>query len=67
MQQVKLFKSVESELESLEAEINRWVVEQEVRVISVTGNISPQTSHGPGDSTFPVSDVLVILMYEKEI
>jgi hypothetical protein len=67
MQQVKLFKSIESELDALEHEINAWVKESGARIVSVTGNIAPQTeitNHG-GQSSFSASDVLVIILYEK--
>ncbi len=49
MQQIKLFKSLESDIGSLEAEVNAWLRESEVKVLSITGNIAPQ-SHTPGDT-----------------
>lgn len=65
MQQVKIFKSIESELDALEQEINSWVKEQGVKILSLTGNISPQSITGGGmTSTFSASDVLVIIVYE---
>ena len=66
MHQVKLFKSIESELESLQEEINTWLKESRVNVVSVSGNIAPQT---PGASAigsgFSSSDILVIVLYER--
>jgi hypothetical protein len=65
MRQVKIFKSIESELWNMEKEINAWVQETGVKIVSVTGNIAPQTgsssSHG-----FSSSDVLLVVVYETE-
>ncbi len=70
MQQVKLFKSVESDLTELETEINAWIRQSGARVISLTGNIAPQTEK-PGDvaggssrGRFPPSDVIIVVLYE---
>lgn len=65
MRQIKLFKSIESELWSLEDEINAWIKEKNAKVVSITGNIAPQTGGGgAGQGTFSASDVLIIVMYE---
>ena len=68
MQQVRIFKSIESELVPLEKEINTWLKESGVRVVSITGNIAAQSgspaSHG-GLSSFSASDVLLVILYEK--
>ncbi len=66
MQKVKLFKSIESELVNLEAEINAWIKSSGARLISVTGNIAPQTGSSSGTplGSFSASDVLVVVMYE---
>ncbi len=69
MQQVKIFKGIESDISNLENEINAWLRETGARVVSITGNIAPQTdmdnaSGGMGASRFPPSDVVVILLYE---
>ena len=65
MRQVKIFKSIESELWSLEEEINTWIKEHGAKVVSVTGNIAPQSGGGGvGQGTFSASDVLVIVTYE---
>ncbi len=74
MQQVKIFKGIEHDLSSLEEEINRWLTEhkEKVRILQMTGNIAPQTggeksSGGAlGTGAFASSDVLVILLYEKD-
>lgn len=64
MRQVKIFKNVVSELETLELEINDWIQTQGVDVVSITGNISPQTHLSTASDTFSVSDVLMIVTYE---
>ncbi|MFO1065320.1 MAG: hypothetical protein U0892_15750 [Pirellulales bacterium] len=64
MQQIKLFKSIESELEALEAEMNTWIRESGIKVLSVTGNIAPQTGSGVPMGSFSASDVLIIVVYE---
>ena len=64
MQQVKIFKSVDTELGDMETQINRWIAESKAKILSIQGNISPQAGkHGPLGS-FSVADVLVIVLYE---
>ena len=71
MQQLKIFKSVEAEVAGLEEDVNRWIAESGVRVLSITGNISPQSQRtgGAGDTAGPLkyvpSDVLLVILYEK--
>ena len=43
MQRVKLFKSVENEVASLEQEINEWIESSGATIIHCFGNISEQT------------------------
>ena len=70
MQQVKIFKTMESDTGSLENEVNAWIRESGARVVSVTGNIAPQSeASGPsatglGQGRFVSSDVLLIVLYE---
>ena len=64
MRKVKLFKGVENELLRLEAEINEWLESNGAELISVSGNIAPQTHFPDSPESFSVSDVLVILTYE---
>lgn len=64
MQKIKLFKGVESEMEDLEKDVNRWIESAGVKVISVVGNIAPQTRDPNSLESFPVSDILVIVTYE---
>ena len=70
MQQVKMFKGVENDLTTLEAEVNAWMRESGATVVSITGNIAPQTvtpeskTTGAGRSYYPASDVILIVLYE---
>ena len=66
MKKVKIFKSIESELTSLEDEINSWLAANGASLVSVTGNIAPQTQGATTTmgGAFSASDVLVIVVYE---
>ena len=69
MQQVKLFKGVENEVGTLEKEINDWLSRSGAKVVTLTGNIAPQSpksdsAGGLGKGSFAPSDVLVIVLYE---
>jgi hypothetical protein len=67
MQQVKLFKSIEVEISALEAEVNRWIRESGARVVSISGNIAPQSAAlgSMGDrGGFAPSDILLIVVYD---
>ncbi len=67
MRQVKLFKGIESDVTSMEQEINAWIRESGARVVSISGNIAPQSiKQGASLSQggFPPSDVLVMVLYE---
>jgi hypothetical protein len=71
MQQVKIFKSIDAELGSVEREINQWIRESGAKIISITGNIAPQGAKPPagpsgGLSSFAASDVLIIVLYEND-
>ena len=65
MQQVKIFKSVDTEIPEMEQQINRWMRKSGARVLSITGNLasSPQMGNAPMNS-FAASDILVIVLYE---
>jgi len=70
MQQVKIFKGIESDVSSLEQEVNRWIRQSGAKIISITGNIAPQSDSGTstsgalGGGHFAASDVLLIVLYE---
>ena len=78
MQQIKLFSGREDHKAELEDEVNAWIAQAGVEVISIAGNIAPQsvlpskeasTSSGlgtPGTTRrFAPSDILVIVTYTK--
>lgn len=73
MQQVKIFKGIESEIHALESEINAWIRENRARVISITGNIAPQSRRSDADANalgtggFAASDILLVVLYETPI
>jgi len=70
MQQIKIFKGLESDLPALEKAVNSWLAESKARVIQVCGNIAPQSPGGHAGSgvlqrgAYPSSDVLLLLLYE---
>ena len=67
MQQVKIFKSVDTEIPEMEKQINRWMRKSGARVLSITGNLAtqPNGSGGPMNS-FAAGDILVIVLYETD-
>ena len=64
MQKIRIFKSIESELTTMENDVNDWISASGIKVISITGNISAQTPKGSHVGAFSASDVLVIILYE---
>jgi hypothetical protein len=66
MQKIKIFKNIESEIVSLEEEINEWLSESGATVIHMSGNIAAQTptNTGMGGGSFSSSDLLVLIVYE---
>ncbi len=69
LQRVKIFKNVENNLGELEKEINAWISQSGAQIISLTGNIAPQSDSsgavgGLSNSAFPPSDVVIIVLYE---
>lgn len=71
MQQIKIFKSIESELDQMEAEMNKWIVrlhKKGGRIVNIEGNIAPQSGSGSGPmNSFSGSDVLVIVLFEIDV
>ncbi|MCP5523535.1 MAG: hypothetical protein H7A46_18510 [Verrucomicrobiales bacterium] len=70
MQQIKIFKRLENELEALEKSVNEWLAAHPVQVIQIFGNIAPPGPKAPqasmiSRSTHDPSDVLLIVVYEK--
>ncbi|MGV3484380.1 MAG: hypothetical protein ACO1RT_08180 [Planctomycetaceae bacterium] len=67
MQQIKIFKSIESERDQMEKDINRWMRKSGARVISITGNISANTPVSQAMSSFSGNDILIIVLYEIDL
>ncbi|VAX39700.1 hypothetical protein MNBD_PLANCTO02-650 [hydrothermal vent metagenome] len=68
MQQIKIFKNIESEIDELEREVNSWIAESRVTIVNIFGNIAPQTpgvspSSGLGGGAFAPSDVMLVVLY----
>lgn len=64
MQQIKIFKSIESERDQMEKDVNRWMRKSGARVISITGNISANSPNSQSMSSFSGNDILIIVLYE---
>ncbi len=73
MQQVKLFKGIESEVDVLEKEINKWISTSGVKVIQIASNIAPQSilpnttgtlTTGGSSQRFAPSDLFISVLYE---
>lgn len=78
MQQIKLFVGREDHTADLEHDVNTWITESGVNVLSIKGNIASQsvlpTKEGAGTNLsatgthtrrFAPSDILVLITYEK--
>ena len=63
MQQVKIFKSVDTELGDMESQMNQWIVDSKVTILSIHGNISPQAGKHGIQGSFSAADVFVIVLY----
>jgi len=69
--QIKLFVDVESNLEAMEQKINQWLAGSGAKVVSVFGNIAPQTvtpdtkGSSLGVRRFSSSDVLIAIVYQS--
>ena len=71
MQQVKIFKSHEDATDHLEEQINTWIKSSGAKVLSIVGNIAPQSTNSSPESkatlsrgNFAPSDVMVFVLYE---
>ncbi len=69
MKKVKFFKGIENELNALEDEITEWLTSTGAQILSITGNIAPQSGDGAsspmmGQTSFASSDVLVVILYD---
>jgi hypothetical protein len=67
-----LFLLARQQFDRLEAEVNAWIRKTGAKVVSVTGNIAPQSGGGNDgsgaagltQSSFATSDVLLLVVYE---
>lgn len=66
LQQIKIFKSVDTEIAELEKQVNRWIRKTGVRVLSVNGNLTSQSSTSGTMNSFAAGDVLIIVHYEVD-
>lgn len=77
MQQIKVFVGREDHTNDLEGEVNNWIAESGVEVLSITGNIAPQSvlpskeaasnlGGSPGHGRrFGPSDIMILVAYKK--
>lgn len=65
MQQIKIFKSIESEIVTLEQNINVWIKKTGAKNLQISGNIAPQTAAAPGMGSFSSSDILITILYDE--
>ncbi len=69
MHQIKIFKGVEADLQTLERDVNAWLADTGAEVLQVIGNIAPQSmpkdvqSQGLTKGSFAPSDVLLVVVY----
>jgi hypothetical protein len=49
----------------MELEINRWITDENIKIISIQGNIAPQAGKHTAQGSFSAADVLVIVLYDK--
>lgn len=70
MHQIKIFKGLEDDTSTIEHDVNKWLKENQVKVVQVFGNVAPQAlSSAVMKSTLtrtnhPPSDVLLVVLYE---
>lgn len=72
MLQIKTFIGREDHTNELDEAVNTWIAESGAKVVSITGNIAPQSilpgkdssSNTPG-RRFAPSDLFVLVTYEK--
>jgi hypothetical protein len=65
MQKVKIFSGLENDVQGLEGEINRWLEQSGARIVSLVGNIAPQSGGGQTLAAGNPSDILVMVLYEE--
>jgi hypothetical protein len=67
VQQIKIFKSVDTEIPEMERQINRWMRKSGARVLSISGNLTSQSGNSGGPlNSFAAGDVMIIVHYEVD-
>lgn len=67
VQQIKIFKGIDSELPEFEKQINRFIRKNDIKVLQITGNLSPSSGESGGPlHAFTASEVMVVILYEIE-
>ncbi|KAA1257723.1 hypothetical protein LF1_02120 [Rubripirellula obstinata] len=65
MQQIKIFKGVDTEIPEMERQINRWMRKSGAEIISIQSSLAPQPNKGTGPmNSFAGSDIMVVLHYQ---
>ena len=70
MHQIKIFKGLEDDTTTIEHDVNKWLKDNQVKVVQVFGNVAPQAlSSTAMKSTLtrtnhPPSDVFLVVLYE---
>lgn len=64
MRLVKIFVEKEDHTDELESTINSWIEQSGANVVSITGNIAPQSQVSYPNKKPDPSDVLVVVVYE---
>ena len=72
MQQIRIFKGLESNLPALEKEVNHWLAESNARVVQMFGNLAAQsTTRHEGNSLtaypYVASDVMLVVLFEPSV
>ena len=71
MQQIKIFKGLESNLALLEKEVNGWLAQSGARVVQMFGNLAAQSGQRNETNSlaaypYVASDVLLVVLYEPK-
>lgn len=73
MYQIKIFRGLENETDTLEKGMNRWLAESGAKIVNIFGNMSPQSPAGKEEggsylsrSPHAPSDIFLVVVYEKD-
>jgi hypothetical protein len=67
VQQVKIFRGADTEVEDIEKQINRFIRKNGIRVLSITGNFASNPPTGSSAmSSFAGGDIMIILLFETD-